>query len=257
VNRSSDAARIVALAGGDTERNRELAALGGIETIVPTSAELIGSVDALIVTNRDGALHRGEAEPFLGAGVPVWVDKPLATTVDDAEALVAAARDSSTPLTSYSPVRWVADTERLVEGLLAIGEIQTVTVIGPADPASEHSGIFFYGIHCADVAQRLAPGEPGPVSVDRVGDTVVARYRVGAVEVTLQLVKPDAEGRVPFHAIVVGRHGAVSSDLRLEEGYVGPGLEAFLGMMASGRPPLDYADIVTPIGVLEQIRKAL
>ena len=43
-------------------------------------------------------------------------------------------------------------------------------------------------------------------------------------------MRPDEPGRVPFHATVVGRHGVVSRELRLEEGYVGPGLEAFLGL---------------------------
>ncbi|HEY8282145.1 MAG TPA: Gfo/Idh/MocA family oxidoreductase [Leifsonia sp.] len=257
VHRSSDAARIVALVGADSERNRSLAARGGIPTIVPTSGELTGAVDALIVTNRDGALHRSHAEPYLRAGVPVWVDKPLATSIEDARALVDAARAGGVPLTSYSPVRWVADTERIVEQLPELGAIQTVTVTGPADPASEYSGIFFYGIHCADVAQRLAPGEIGPVTVERSAQTVVARYRAGDILVTLQFVEPDESRQVPFHATVVGRHGVVGSELRLGDGYVAPGLETFLRMMETGRPPLEYGDILKPISVLEQIRKEL
>src|SRR4051812_32365014 len=73
----SDAARIVALVGADDDHNRPLATAGGITQLVPSSTELIGSVDALIVTNRDGARHREHAVPFLDAGIPVWVDKPL------------------------------------------------------------------------------------------------------------------------------------------------------------------------------------
>ena len=257
VQRKSPAARIVALVGDDPARNRYLADKGGIATVAPTSHELIGAVDALIVTNRDGALHRQHAEPFLDAGIPVWVDKPLACSVDDAQAIIDAARRTSTPLTSYSAVRWVPDTERLIAEAVGIGEIQTVTIVGPADSTSEYGGIFFYGIHSADLAQRLAPGGPGTVQVERAANTVVVRYHSGAVLVTLQLVKPAESTRVPFHAMIVGRHGIVSGDVRLEENYVEPGLEVFLTMMATGRPPLAYDDLLKPISVLEQVRAVL
>ncbi|MGW7680477.1 Gfo/Idh/MocA family protein [Kribbella sp. NPDC054772] len=247
----ADTARIVALVGADDERNRKLAAAGGITKLAPTSAELIGSVDALIVTNRDGAQHREHAVPFLDAGIPVWVDKPLAAGTADARAILEAAQRSGTPVTSYSAVRWVADADVLASA--EVGEIQTVTVTGPADPDSEYSGIFFYGIHAADLAQRLAPGEPGPVEVSRVGSTVVVRYRSNGVLVTLQLVKPTDDGRVPFHAEVVGRTGLASRDLELGADYVVPGLKVFLEMLSSGRAPLDDATMLAPITVLEQV----
>lgn len=258
VHPSSDAVRVVALVGDKSDRNRTLAARGGIPTIAPTSAELLGMVDALIVTNRDGGFHRKEAEPFLRAGVPVWVDKPLACSVADAHALVDAAVAGGAPLTSFSPVRWVDDTTRLTERLPEVGAIQTVTVTGAADPASEYGGIFFYGIHCADVAERIVGAEvESDVEVERVGATVVARYRAGDALVTLQLVLPDGSRQVPFHATVVGRHGVVGAELRLGEGYVAPGVQAFLRMLETGRPPLAYDAIVRPITVLEQIRAAL
>jgi predicted dehydrogenase len=247
VDRIADA-HIVALVGGD-EKTRKLAAVGGIADVVPTSGELIGSVDALIVTNRDGALHREHAVPFLAAGIPVWVDKPLAASTADARAILDAAQD--TLVTSYSAVRWVADADAIAAA--QVGEVQTVTVTGPADPDSEYSGIFFYGIHVADLAQRLAPGEPGPVEVEHVGSTIVARYRSNGVLVTLQFVKPRDEGRVPFHAAVVGRTGLASQAIQLDEDYVVPGLKVFLRMLETGQRPLDDATMLAPITVLEQL----
>ncbi|MGW3495991.1 Gfo/Idh/MocA family protein [Streptomyces sp. NPDC001020] len=257
VKRLSQRVQVVALVGDHDERNRELAAMGGDLPVVPTSAELIHSVDALIVTNRDGAAHRAEAVPFLQAGKPVWVDKPLAASTEDAKAIIEAAGRSGAPMTSYSAVRWVPDAERLETAATGIGEIQAVTVTGPADPDSEHSGIFFYGIHAADLAQRLAPGEPGQVHVERVGATVVARYRSGGVLVTLQLVTPTEVGRVPFHAQIVGRHGLVSHDIELDADYVEPGLKVFLRMLDTGTPPLAADTLLAPITVLEQVSASL
>ena len=250
-------AEVVALAGEQNEHNAGLMELGGITTLVEDSKTLIGSVDALIVTNRDGAAHYGQADPFLAAGIPVWVDKPLACSTDDARSLINTAERTPAPLTSYSPLRWLEATDRLTQQRDRIGDLQTVTMIGPADPGSEYGGIFFYGIHCADVAQRIAPGTPTDISSTVAGQTVIVGYDCGGVDVTLQLVKPDEGQRVPFHCVLVGRHGVAAADLELTEGYVEPGIEAFLGMLDSGRPPLGYDEIIHPIIVMEKVREAL
>ena len=83
--------RVVALAGGPTDRNAALSETGGIEIVVDEPSDLIGRVDAAIVSSRDGRHHRKQAEPLLAAGLPVLVDKPLAASVDDAQAILAAA----------------------------------------------------------------------------------------------------------------------------------------------------------------------
>ncbi|QGN34184.1 Gfo/Idh/MocA family protein [Microlunatus sp. Gsoil 973] len=244
-------AEVVALVGEDDAHLTELMQLGGIDRRVEDSASLIGEIDALIVTNRDGALHADQAIPFLAAGKPVWVDKPLACSTNDARRMIAEAVRTGTPLASYSPLRWVPDVENLAKRRDSIGELQALTVIGPADPRSEYGGIFFYGIHCADVAQRLAPGEPTEFRVSSIRDTVIIRYLSGEVDVTLQLVKPDDHQRVPFHASVTGRHGVVSSEIALGPGYVEPGIGAFLGMLGTGAPPVPYQEILRTIVVIE------
>lgn len=245
--------RVVALVAGEGDRTRELAKLGGIEQIVTDSAKLIGKVDALIITSRDGALHREHAVPFLEAGTPVWVDKPLAATVADGEEIIAAAQRGGVALTSSSALRWVADTDAIVESLSEIGELQAVTLTGPADAASEYSGIFFYGIHIADVAQRIVPGMPHDIDVQALPGGIVARYRVDGVLVTLELVRPGAAGRVPFRATAVGSSGVVSRNIELGADYVQPGVDAFARMLATGDGPIPAAEMLAPIAVLEAV----
>lgn len=244
-------AEVVAVVGEESDRISELMERGGITQRVEDSSSLIGSVDALIVTNRDGALHGQHAVPFLSAGVPVWVDKPLACSTDDARTIIDEATRTGAPLTSYSPLRWVPAVDELLAKKGEIGELQALTVIGPADPDSEYGGIFFYGIHCADVAQRIAPGEPTDIQVIFTRDTVIIRYRSGEIDVTLQLVKPGDHQQVPFHCLLTGRHGVASTDIALGPGYVVPGIEKFLGMLDSGEPPVPYEEILRPIAVME------
>lgn len=249
--------RVVALSGGASERNEQLQAHGGVERIVDTPADLLGLVDAVIITDRHGGLHREHAVPFLAEGLPVFVDKPLACTVADAAAIIDVARAHDALLTSYSALRWIPDTADLAARAATLGTPQVVITTGPADPASPYGGIYFYGIHPVDVALRLVPGPVGEVSVERIADTVVARVRVGDTLIVVNLVAPGETGLVPFHGMVIGRTGIAASPLTLDAWYVAPGLEAFLRMVDSGRPPIDYTDLLRPIQVLDAIAAGL
>lgn len=248
-------AEVVALVGSDGH-TRELARFGGIERVVGDAGELLGQIDALIVTNRDGGLHRAQAMPFLQAGTPVWVDKPLACSVEDADALLDAGSEPGM-LTSYSALRWAPDTRALIEALPGIGELQALTVTGAADRGSEYGGIFFYGIHCADLVQAVHPGEPTDLTTEVTDAMVCVRYRVGEVFCQLNLVRPDGDARVPFHIEAVGRAGILSSDIALGPDYCEPGITAFLDMLTSKQPPVPLDEIRQPIQVLSQVAQAL
>ena len=150
----------------------------------------------------------------------------------------------------------MSDTEEVVEQLGTIGDLQTVTLTGPADPKSEYSGIFFYGIHIADVAQRIVPGMPKDIDVQLTPGAVITRYRAGEVLVTLEFIQPDTTGRVPFRVTAVGRHGVISRDIVLGEDYVQPGVNAFAKMLAEGKPPLADDILLAPIVLLEHVRLA-
>ncbi|MFF2010029.1 Gfo/Idh/MocA family protein [Streptomyces sp. NPDC058195] len=247
-------ARVVALSGGRGPRNDALAATGDIARVVEAPADLLGLVDAVVVADRDGARHRDQAMPFLTAGLPVFVDKPLARTSEDARALIDAARAHDAPLTSSSALRWLPGTEELAA---RAGTPELVVVSGPADPDGDHGGIFFYGIHAVDIALRLAPGALSAVRTDLTGSTAVASFTAGPTRVVVNLVRPGSTEQIPFHAMVFTREGMAGRTLVPGADYCVPGLEAFLTMVRTGRPPIGYADLLRPVEVLEAVDAAL
>ncbi len=85
--------RLVAVVDRDLERAREIAASAGCEALCDV-AELVGRVQAasIAVPTRS---HREVAVSLLQAGIDVLVEKPLASTLDEADAINAAAERSS------------------------------------------------------------------------------------------------------------------------------------------------------------------
>jgi predicted dehydrogenase len=83
-------ARLVAVADADPERAREVAAAHGC-LACDDVAQLIGRVEAASVAVPTLA-HCRVATTLLDAGIDVLVEKPLARTVEEADAILAAAR---------------------------------------------------------------------------------------------------------------------------------------------------------------------
>ena len=101
---------LVAVADTNRARAQEIAAANGTRAVFEAS-ELLGHVDAVTVavpTER----HCDVALPFLTAGVPVLVEKPIARTLDEADQLIAAAATAGVVLA-------VGHTERFNPALAA------------------------------------------------------------------------------------------------------------------------------------------
>ena len=80
--------------------------------------------DVVVVTSPSG-LHAEHARAVIDAGLPVVVDKPLATDAVAARAVVEHAEGAGVPLTVYQNRRW-DDEQRTLRAVLASGELGTV-----------------------------------------------------------------------------------------------------------------------------------
>src|SRR5688572_1986257 len=89
-----DAVELVAVVDTKAGRADEIAARYGTTALTDASA-LLGRVDAVSIATPTVS-HVAIALPFVEAGVPVLVEKPLASSLADADALLAAAERRGT-----------------------------------------------------------------------------------------------------------------------------------------------------------------
>ena len=65
------------------EDARLCARINGIPRVVDTPEEMIGQVDAVIIATDNGNEHVERCRPFVEAGIPMFVDKPLVNKEED------------------------------------------------------------------------------------------------------------------------------------------------------------------------------
>ncbi len=106
-------------------------------------------VDLLFITAVDGRIHREMLQRIAPYRKPTFVDKPFATTVADAQAMLDLAHQHGFPLMSCSSVRYA---DPLVAALAddALGPITGIDVFGPMAVEPPLPGLFWYGIHALE-----------------------------------------------------------------------------------------------------------
>jgi predicted dehydrogenase len=245
-------ARIVAIWGAEVERTAQVAQAHAITEIVTTPAALLGQVDAVLCVSRHGGLHRVQVQPFLEAGVPTFVDKPLALTSDDARAMLALARESGAPFTSFSTIRFSADTRRFVEMAKGLGGIRNGIYSGPATRRNPYGGLLFYAIHSIEL-MLLVQG-PGVTWVQAVEAEAVDAGGNGAV--TALCAWPDGatatlhytvDAQYSFAITALGRGGTHHATLDINDCYRA-GMRQILACLRGGDSP------VSPVEMLEAVQ---
>ena len=77
----------------------------GVE-LVDRIPALLERVDGVLLTSVDGLKHLEQARQVIAAGKPLFIDKPLATTLEDAWEIARLAREANVPWFSTSSLRY-------------------------------------------------------------------------------------------------------------------------------------------------------
>lgn len=258
---SNTEARIVALWGQETARTQQVADQNRIETIVDDPTAMLDLVDAVICVTRHGGLHLDLVRPYLKAGIPTFVDKPLALDPDDARTIVALAAQNRTPFTSFSSVRFCAATQQFLQRTHQLGGVRCGNYSGPASRRNPDGGILFSGIHSIElmlmtqgVGVQWVQALEGP-AVDAAGNgTLVAlcAWRDGMVA-TLELT---VDAGYTFRATALGRAGVHSATLDLHDCYMA-GMAQILAVLQGGVTPVPPTAMIEAIQVGAAIELSL
>ena len=183
---------LVAVANHREESARALAERHGIREVTTDWRSLAGRADVdAVVVGTPNALHAEQSIAFLEAGTPVLVEKPMAVSVAECDAMIAASRAGGAPLMVAHCWRF-RDEVIVMRNRIAAGELGEIVKTrgygvheawGPqgwfVEPALAGGGALVdMGVHAIDTVRFLL-GDPVP---ERVCAAVGIRYGTYAVD---------------------------------------------------------------------------
>lgn len=244
--------QVVAIYGEETEASQKISETFHIPVLSP--ADMLGKVDAMMITSRNGQLHPGYARPFIEAGLPVFIDKPIANFSQDAKDVVALARKNGVPVMGGSALKLLKDTlelKALADAAKAAGQLRGGHVYAPVSMVNDYGGFYFYSSHLAETALTIFGYDPIAVQAvkTRAGVSAILEYGDYAVSLSYAI---DA---YHYGATVLTQDGATQKSIDISAGYEAEAAH-FAAMLRTGKAPQCDRDLCFPVNVLNAIELA-
>ena len=216
-----------------------------IEQSVKHPEEMLGEIDALILARDDAESHWPLARPFLEAGLPVFIDKPLTLDREQLEAFTPYLESGQ--LMSCSGMRYAQELSVLRDQLTDYGTLKLVrgTILNDWER---------YGIHLLEALLSLLPSRPVSVQALPTGvESLLIRLEDGTPVII------DVLGDVPaiFDIEVIGSRRVSRHSLRDNFSMFRQLLLAFSDMVARQSPTIPAAETLTIMNTLIAGREAL
>lgn len=230
--------------GQDRAQTDQMAGRLGVE-VTDRLEDLVTDVDAALVCTYDAKTHHDLAMPFLEAGRHVFVDKPFADRVDQAEAMIDAAERRGVVLFSSSPWKWAPAVREVLSHLPELDGVRSAVATGPIV-----DGRFFYTSHSVELMQMV------------LGDgarTVTAHWTPTNYAIMVEYV----DGRIGVvnglrdiawlrHLAVHGQRGYLEADVtnpQRDEGKIQMLVE-FARAIGRGQPPVPHSWLREAVAVM-------
>ncbi|RXZ83241.1 gfo/Idh/MocA family oxidoreductase [Paenibacillaceae bacterium] len=219
--------------------------------MVDSPKALAEQCDAILLHSVDGRVHLEQFRQIVSCGKPVFIDKPFATTLADAQEMVKLAEAYQVPMMSCSSLRYASGlTEALTNAPEEDGAIIGVDCSGPTPLDAALPGLYCYGIHAVEMLYT-AMG-PGCVEVSTRSnehyDLVVGQWLDGRIGT----VRGNRKGNYQFGAVIQREKNTHYINVSAhQKPYYASLLEQVLHMFRTGKSPIPTAESLEIIRFIE------
>jgi Oxidoreductase family, NAD-binding Rossmann fold len=222
----------------------------GVE-IVPDIPSLLSKVDVVMIESLDGRPHLEQARPVIAAHKRLFIDKPLAATLEDAREIERLAKEAGVPWFSSSSLRFGA-----VARDAKFADATGITTWGPGPYEPHHPlELAWYAIHPIELLFTLM-GTGCCQTVTRTSstgsDVVVGVWKDGRIG-AIRAVRPYSD----YGAIVNrGRETVVSHPKSGDAADYRPLVREIVKFFQTGEPPVSNAETLEIFAFMDAAQRS-
>lgn len=216
--------------------------------------EAVGQVDGVVVTARHGDNHYKYAKPYIASGVPMFIDKPVTISEDEAIQMMQEFRAAGVRVTGGSSVIHEAFVQTLKKereeniGGKTLGGL----VRCPISMQNAYGDFFFYSEHLVGVMSEIFGFYPKSVQAFEKNGvlTVVFRYE------EYDIVGQYTEGYYSYYASRSSEEGIHGENFPLDTCFKTE-FDDYYSLLCGGAQKKSYEDFIAPVFVLNAIKRSL
>ena len=222
--------------------------------------ELVGKVDGIMITARHGKNHFLYAKPYMQSGIPMFIDKPITCSVEDAEQMVKMAKENGVRFCGGSTcgfVKEVNDMQKIVSEEKN-GRCIGGSIIVPLCFRDQYGGFFFYAQHLVQVLINVFGGEVEEVYAVKGKNynyTVMFKYKNFVI--SGNFADTDDTKMYYFHITAYGTKNAESTCFDVVKDDFHHEMKDMLDLLNGKDQKQSYEDFILPVYVMNSIIKSV
>ncbi len=244
---------VVGVYSDDTEAAEKLNETYGVY-VGKSYDEFVGKVDGIMITARHGDNHYKYAKPYLESGIPMFIDKPITISEDEARALKADLIKHNIRVSGGSVCKYPDYIKELKK---AVREKEYGAVYGgmlraPIENINPYGNFFFYSQHQVQAMCEIFGLYPNSVKAFVNGDVINCTVRYDEYDVNLVFV----ECNYKYCAGINCENEAIFKEYTLD-GCFEKEFESFYKILTGGEQAETYEDFIAPVFILNALDRSI
>lgn len=188
----------------DRAAAEKLSAEFGVK-VMDAPDELVGKLDGLIITARHGGYHYEFAKPYLNDGIPMFIDKPITVTEEDAYSFACELKEKNITVSGGSSLVYGEKICELRDKLKSgeMGKVFGGFMRAPISLTNPHGDFYFYAQHLVSMMTEVFGKFPEAVYANKNGSTVNCTVSYADYDVALSYV----DGNYNYYACLSAENG--------------------------------------------------
>jgi predicted dehydrogenase len=225
--------------------------------VLENYADAVGKIDGLVITARNGENHYKYAKPYIESGIPMFIDKPITNSEEDAVTFMKELLAHNVRFCGGSSLKQDSTVAQLKADRLAEKGGKTLGgyVRAPYDKESEYGGFFFYAQHLVEMVGEIFGRHPL---------SVTARENGGHVHVLFHYEDYDCVGLYcnEKYKYFVSRISETDSDAFMipssaSREWFAREFGEYYELLSGGAQQIDPKDFIAPVFVMNAIARSL
>lgn len=216
--------------------------------------ELVGKTDGLIITARHGDNHYKYAKPYIKSGIPMFIDKPITISENEAISFMSELRDNGVKICGGSCVALEEHVRKLKQAVKdnEYGKTFGGFLRAPVNMDNPYGEFFFYAQHLIQVLCEIFGYYPNTVTAHKNGICTNCTVSYDEFDVFCQFT----DRVYKYSATISCENGISGGEYELKDCFAKEFLE-FYDLLLGKAQKHTYNDFIAPVFIMNAIYRSM
>lgn len=244
---------VIGVYSEDTEAAKKLNDTYGVP-VAKSYDEFVDKADGIIITARHGDKHYQYAKPYIESAIPLFIDKPVTISEEDAISLKNDLIKSGSKVCGGSVCKFPAFIKELKSAVKenTYGKVYGGLLRGPVILENDYGNFYFYSQHLVQAMCEIFGYFPNSVKAYVNGGVITCTVRYDEYDVNIVFADDDSA----FYAGINCEKYGVFSEYTLD-GCFNEEFESFYKLLKGEEQTETYNEFISPTLILNAIDRSM